>query len=326
MKFSLTYDLVSDYKKLGYSEEETAEFDKEETIEAIETAINYIGYETERIGNIYALVDFLSSGKKTDIVFNIAEGMHGMGREAQIPALLDAYKTDYVFSDTVVMALTLHKGFTKNVIRDFKIPTAPFCCVSDITEIDTINLRYPLFAKPAAEGTGKGVSGKSLAENRDQLESAVSFLLEKFRQPVLVEEFLPGREFTVGITGTGKDAKTVGGMEILYHEGVTELHSYENKANCSERVIYSKIREESVESRICALALDAWKVLGCRDGGRIDIRYDRNNVPNFIEVNPLAGLNPEISDLPIICRLHGIKYNDLIKAIVDSALDRRNNI
>jgi len=324
MKFGLTYDLRDDYRKLGYSDEETAEFDKEDTIFAIESAVKEAGFKTERIGNIFALVDFLSAGKTADIVFNIAEGMHGAGREAQIPALLDAYRLDYVFSDTVILALTLHKALTKKVIRDSRIPTADFFCVYDITDLENIDLKYPLFAKPVAEGTGKGIGSASFIEDKEQLEAAVEFLLEKFNQPVLVEEYLPGREFTVGITGTGKNAEVIGGMEILFEQGVEESYSYENKANYQSNIKYSLIKGP-IEQKVYSLALDAWRVLECRDGGRIDIRCDASGRPNFIEVNPLAGLNPDDSDLPIICRMNGISYNELISKIINSALSRKVN-
>jgi len=324
MKFGLTYDLRDDYRKLGYSDEETAEFDKEETIYAIESAIKAAGFKTERIGNIFALVEFLSAGKTSDMVFNIAEGMYGAGREAQIPALLDAYRVDYVFSDTVILALTLHKALTKKVIRDSHIPTADFFCVYDITDLEKMHLHYPLFAKPVAEGTGKGIGSASFIEDREQLESAVAFLLEKFNQPVLVEEYLPGREFTVGITGTGKNAEVIGGMEILFEKGVEESYSYENKANYKSNIRYSLIKGP-IEHQVYSLALDAWRALECRDGGRIDIRCDTSGRPNFIEVNPLAGLNPDDSDLPIICRMNGISYNELISKIINSAISRKVN-
>ncbi len=123
------------------------------------------GFETEKIGNVKALCKLLVEGKKWDLVFNICEGFYGIGREAQVPALLDAYNIPYVFSDPLVMALTLHKGMTKSVIRDAKIPTADFVVIHSIEEIKNVNLPYPLFVKPVAEGTGKGITGKSVIEN-----------------------------------------------------------------------------------------------------------------------------------------------------------------
>ena len=161
MLIGLTYDLRSDYLKEGFSEEETAEFDAEVTIDAIDSTLNSLGYKTERIGNIKALVKAISFGRKWDLVFNICEGMYGIGREAQVPALLDAYSIPYVFSDPLVLALTLHKGHTKRIVRDCGIPTADFEVVETIEDVEKVNLPFPLFVKPVAEGTGKGIDTTS---------------------------------------------------------------------------------------------------------------------------------------------------------------------
>ena len=214
MLIGLTYDLRQDYLSMGFSEDETAEFDRIDTIEAIENVLNEIGHQTERIGNIWSVTKALSLGKRWDLVFNIAEGLYGIGREAQVPALLDAYKIPYTFSDPLVLALTLHKGMTKRVLRDLGIPTPDFAEVNSVRDIRNINLPYPLFAKPIAEGTGKGITAASRIENRKQLETVCRQLLNDYQQPVLVETFLPGREFTVGIVGTGENAaRLVGGRQ-----------------------------------------------------------------------------------------------------------------
>ena len=166
MKVGITYDLRDEYLKLGYSEEETAEFDKDSTISAIEDTLIELGHTTERIGNIWDLSKKLLDGKSWDLVFNIAEGLRGIGREAQVPALLDAYNIPYTFSDPLVLALSLHKGMTKRVLRDLGIPTPNFYEVKSIEDIDKVNLEYPLFAKPIAEGTGKGIHADSKIKNK----------------------------------------------------------------------------------------------------------------------------------------------------------------
>jgi D-alanine-D-alanine ligase len=209
MKIGLTYDLKTTYLQQGFSPEEVAEFDTEETIAGIESTLNELGYQTERIGNIIELANALISGKRWDLVFNIAEGLYGIGREAQVPALLDAFRIPYVFSDPMVLSLTLHKGMAKHVVRGNGIPTANFIMVKSEEDLKGIKLGYPLFIKPVAEGTGKGISQKSLVSNSLELELHAKELLEKFRQPVLVEEYLPGREFTVGITGTESEGCTM---------------------------------------------------------------------------------------------------------------------
>ncbi|MEK7244000.1 MAG: D-alanine--D-alanine ligase, partial [Thermodesulfobacteriota bacterium] len=156
MKIGITYDLRDDYIAEGYTEEETAEFDHPRTIDAIEEALRDLGYETDRIGHLRALTRRLVAGDRWDLVFNIAEGLRGFGREAQVPALLDAWEIPYTFSDPLVLSLTLHKGLTKRVIRDFGIPTPDFAVVETPEEIAAMALPFPLFAKPVAEGTGKG--------------------------------------------------------------------------------------------------------------------------------------------------------------------------
>lgn len=322
MNIGIAYDLKEDYLKMGFSKEESAEFDRIETIEAIEQALQADSHKTERIGHVKSLAKMLVEGKKWDIVFNITEGMYGIGREAQVPALLDAYNIPYTFSDTLVSALTLHKGYTKSVIRDLGIPTADFAVVETISDIKKIGLPYPLFAKPVAEGTGKGINAASKIKSSSELEQVCRELLEKFNQPVIVETYLPGREFTVGLWGTGADAEAIGTLEIVITDrGEKEVYSYENKIYCHENIDYVYVDDK--DARNCMdVALAAWKGLGCRDAGRIDLRLDADGVPNFMEVNPLAGLNPIDSDLPILCSRMGIPYNTLIKKIMDSAAKR----
>lgn len=319
MRIGLTYDLRQDYLDMGYGEEETAEFDKESTIEGIENALKELGHQTERIGHVKNLVKALAEGKTWDLVFNIAEGMFGLAREAQVPALLDAYEIPYVFSDAYTLAIALDKGLTKTIIKNLGLATADFFVLKDIRELDKVNLPYPLFAKPIAEGTGKGIKADSKISNKEQLEKVCKNLLTEFNQPVLIETFLSGDEFTVGITGTGDNAKIVAVMEILLGDKAeAEIYSYSNKDNYEDRVSYRLASEENAK-KCEELTLAAWKGLGCRDGGRIDVRMDSNGVANFIEVNPLAGLNYITSDLPIMCDLKNKSFTSLIKDIVDSA-------
>ena len=322
MKIGLTYDLISDYLSQGFGEEDAAEFDRPETIQGIERALRSLGYETDRIGTVRSLIKRLASGDRWDMVFNIAEGVKGFGREAQVPALLDVYNIPYTFSDPMVLALTLHKGMTKHVIRDMSIATPDFCVVEDLHDLEHITIPFPLFAKPVAEGTGKGINSASKIETKEELSSVCRKLLISYDQPVLLEAFLPGREFTVGITGTGKKAVVLGIMEVrLQEEAEPEVYSYSNKKEFENRIKYALVHDEEARSA-AKVALDAWRCLGCRDGGRVDIRSDKNGIPHFLEVNPLAGLNPEISDLPILCRLAGIIYTELISRIMESAMER----
>ncbi len=322
LRVGLTYDLRSEYIARGFGEEETAEFDRDDTVDFLEKALQDLGYHTDRIGHFEQLMKRLINGDRWDIVFNIAEGLYGYGREALVPALLDQYKIPYVFSDALVLALTLHKGATKHVIQNLGIPTPGFIVASNQAELHDINLPYPLFVKPVAEGTGKGISPTSIVQSPEKLRQMCAAIWEQFNQPALVETFLPGREYTVGIVGTGGRAHVIGTMEVnLLDEAEPGVYSYINKEECETRVQYRRARGKHL-AEIEAVALAAWRGLGCRDGGRIDIRLDKEDVPNFIEVNPLAGLHPEHSDLPILCMLNGISFSQLMEKIMESALLR----
>ncbi len=325
MKIGITYDLRSAYLAMGYSEDETAEFDRDDTIDAIDSTLRTLGHETERIGNARELMAALVAGRRWDLVFNIAEGMHGIGREAQVPAILDVYGIPYTFSDPLVMALTLHKGMTKHVLRDAGVATSDFEVVSQPGEVPQPPFPPPWFIKPVAEGTGKGITPASIVRDPGELPTAAGRLLALYRQPVLVEPYLEGREFTVGIVGTGEKARSVGTVEVVLLEQAEKgVYSYVNKENCEELVEYRLVLAADDPQVAAAeqIALDAWRVLGCRDGGRIDLRCDGTDNPLFMEVNPLAGIHPEHSDLPIICTKRGISYQSLIEQIIASAAER----
>jgi D-alanine-D-alanine ligase len=322
LRVGVTYDLREDYIALGMGEEETAEFDKPETIAAISDALQCLGCATDPIGNIRVLTKRLAAGDRWDLVFNIAEGLRGFGREAQVPALLDAYDIPYTFSDPLVLSLTLHKGMTKRVIRDLRIPTPDFAVVENEADVARVDLPFPLFAKPVAEGTGKGISSSSKIETRPELVRLCRHLLKTFDQPVLIETFLPGREFTVGITGTGEEAVAIGTIEVLLRsEAESDVYSYVNKQRFEELVEYRLVKDD-MAIRAEAVALASYKGLGCRDAGRVDLRADALGQPQFMEINPLAGLHPDHSDLPILNRLAGSTYRQLIARIMSSATAR----
>lgn len=325
MLIGLTYDLRQEYLAAGLTDLETAEFDRLDTVAAIESALHQLGHKTDRVGHVRQLVARLAQGDRWDLVFNIAEGLCGIAREAQVPALLDAYGIACTFSDPLVMALTLHKGLTKTVVAAGGLPTPGFAIVEQPADIGRIDLPFPLFAKPVAEGTGKGVTPASKAGDPAALAAVCRDLLARYEQSVLVETYLPGREFTVGITGTGAQAQAIGTLEIvLLDQAEPGVYSYVNKERCEELVEYRLVRA-AADPQVSAaeqLALNAWRLLDCRDAGRVDLRCDAAGVPNFLEVNPLAGLHPEHSDLPILATKVGLPYVELIRRIVASAEPR----
>lgn len=325
MRIGMTYDLRDEYLAAGFGEEETAEFDRADTIDSIETALNQLGHQTIRIGHIKQLVTQLAAGHRWDLVFNICEGMYGIAREAQVPAVLDAFDIPYTFADPLVMSLSLHKGLTKAIIEKSGLPTPKYALVESPDDVDRLSLTGPLFAKPVAEGTGKGITPASMIGDRTQLRIVCRDLLARFRQPVLVETYLPGREFTVGLVGTGLNARVIGTLEIVLLPSAEQgVYSYVNKERCEELVEYRLVKpdgdREVAEAERIALA--AWRELNGRDGGRIDLRSDSTGQPQFLEANPLAGLHPQHSDLPMLATATGMSYVELIRNIVDSAATR----
>lgn len=330
MHIGLTYDLRSEYLAAGYGEEETAEFDREETIDSIAGALERLGHKVDRIGHAKQLTARLVAGDRWDLVFNICEGLRGLGREAQVPAILELYEIPYTFSDALVMAVSLHKGMTKAVLGDAGVATPRYRTISkrdeaDGTATDGQDFAFPVFAKPVAEGTGKGVTPASKVKALDELWPTCERLIAQFKQPVLVEEFLPGREFTVGLVGTGDETQVIGTLEIvLLDSAEPEVYSYINKEKCEELVEYRPVdaKHDPEVAEAERIALAAWKALGCRDAGRADLRSDPRGKPQFIEVNPLAGLHPQHSDLPMICTAVGMPYDELLRRIVDSAAKR----
>jgi D-alanine-D-alanine ligase len=322
MRIGVTYDLRADHLAMGMSEEDTAEFDSEVTIAGICDALASLGYKPVRIGNIHKLTEALGRGERWDGVFNFCEGLNGVSREAQAPALLEAYDIPYVFSDPLTLALTLDKAMAKRVVRDCGIPTPAFAVIERAADIRNIDLPFPLFLKPVAEGSGKGVDAKSKVENRAQLDRTARSLLARFHQPVLVETFLPGREFTVAILGTGDEASVLGVSEIRRKANwVGEGYGYENKEYWEDKVDIVGADPKSAKAA-GKVALAAWRALRCRDGGRVDIRNDAEGRPNFIEVNPVAGLRPDYSDMCFIATREGLNYRQLIGRIMESFLQR----
>jgi D-alanine-D-alanine ligase len=217
-------------------------------------------------------------------------------------------------------------------VRAAGIPTPDFAVVERLSDLDRVVNptevgfhgpgAFPLFVKPVAEGSSKGVNRTSLVRDPDELAASCAELLERYQQPVLVEAFLPGREFTIGIVGTGSAAAALGVMEIhLHHEPDAGAYSRDNKLFYEHRVSYSLVDDEKRDEAI-DLALSAWRTLGCRDAGRVDLRCDAGGAVHFLEVNPLAGLHPVHSDLVILCRLLGVGYHDLIGRILSEAFAR----
>jgi D-alanine-D-alanine ligase len=324
LRIGLCYDLKEDYLKAGFSPDDALEFDGEDTVAGLESALVALGHRTARVGRGRELARRLAAGERWDLVFNICEGVWGRSREAQVPAVCELFDQAYTFADPLTCALTLDKAMAKRVVRDHGLPTAPFAVVRAAEDADAVELPVPLFLKPVAEGSSKGVTGRSLVRERGELGSACRMLLETYRQPVLVEAFLPGREVTVGIVGSGATARVVGVMEVDF-TALAEASAYTalNKKEYQARVAYRLLADDALAPPARELAGAVFDVLGCRDAARVDLRCDAAGRLHFLEVNPLPGINHVRSDLPIMARLGGMPYDALIGAIVDSARARQ---
>jgi D-alanine-D-alanine ligase len=323
MKIGLVYDLRDDYLAEGYKPEQVAEFDSEETIAALAGAIAGLGHLAVRIGNAKALARALVAGERWDLVFNIAEGLHGRSREAQVPALLELYGIGYTLSDPLVCAVTLDKAVAKRLVLSAGLRTPQFVVVRSEADIDKIKLDYPLFAKPLAEGTGKGIDGRSFIDAPAALRASSLYMLEHFAQPVLVEEYLSGREFTTAVLGNGERARALGSMEVeILGSAGPAIYSYESKEECERMVRYSPLREQPLKAQVEELALACYLALECRDAARVDIRLDSHGRPSFLEVNPLPGIHPTHSDLPMIATQEGMSYPELVGGIIAAACER----
>lgn len=322
MRVGFVYDARDEYLAEGFSEIDVAEFDSAETIMEIEAALARCGACVDRVGRGINLARRLAAGERWDLVFSIAEGVNGRSREAQVPALCEMFGQAYAFSDPLTMAATLDKAVAKRLVRDQGVPTADFALLRHAEDAQGVSLGFPLFVKPVAEGTGKGCEAASVVTDRAELAAAAENLIGRFRQPVIAESFLPGREFTVGILGNGTSAQVIGVLEIIVRPEVEDrVYSFENKEECESRVIY-RLADDEEAVLAGRLALAAYEALDCRDAARVDMRSDARGVPQFLEVNPIAGLHPTHSDLPMLTEFSGRSYDWLIGGILDAAAER----
>jgi D-alanine-D-alanine ligase len=326
LRIALCYDLKSDYLAAGFAAADVMEFDEEETVAFLEGGLRQVGHHPERVGRGTELARRLAAGDRWDLVFNVAEGVRGRSREAQVPAVCELFDQPYTFSDPLTCAVTLDKSLAKRVVRDHGMPTAPFALVTRAEDAAAVDLPFPLFVKPVAEGSSKGVTRLSRVETRDELTAACAELIATFRQPVLVETFLPGREMTVGIVGNSNDhnggARVLGVLEVSFRAGADTAYTALNKRDYKTWVEYRMLDGEPLAQRARALALTAYAALDCRDLARVDLRCDAAGELCFLEVNPLPGLHPTYSDLPILAGRAGVPYEELLGQIVEASARR----
>lgn len=324
LKVGFTFN-VKRIKPTAEGEDREAEYDSPTTLQAIREAIASHGHEVVDLEATAELPMVLAS-TPVDVVFNIAEGFRGRNRESQVPALLELLDIPYTGSDPATLSLALDKALAKRVVRAAGIDTPNFQLMNTGRErLDKQFVRWPLMVKPVAEGSSKGVISKSVCHNETELREVVKEMVERYQQPALVEEYIGGREFTVGLLGERRP-EVLPPMEIVFTDksDKTPIYKFEDKLEENDRIRYevpAKLEPSQLE-RLRASARTAFMSLGCRDVARIDFRMDETGRIYFIECNPLPGLTPGWSDLVLIAQGDGMDYHTLIGEILSGAIRR----
>lgn len=329
MKIALTFNQRNIHPYWGNGEaEEVIEFDLPETIFGIKSALEKDGHKVRLIeANREAYLKLKKLRKEIDLVFNIAEGIYGEDREAQIPAMLEMLQIPYTGSGPLALALTLDKSRTKEILKLHKIPTAKFFVVAQDENLPAVTLDFPLIVKPNSEGSSKGIKNNAVVKSILELKEKIKEIHKKYHQKALVEEFLPGREFTVGIIGNNSP-RVLPIVEVDFSNvpsGFHKIDSYETKWLFEDKLECPAKICHSLQQKIEEISLKAFLVLGCRDLARIDIRLDKNGNPNILEVNALPGLIPDPkqhSRFPAAAFACGYTYERLINKIVAVACQR----
>ncbi|KAF0197688.1 MAG: D-alanine-D-alanine ligase [Bacillota bacterium] len=327
LKVVLLYNLIGEVQE---SEEDPpdsqAEFDSESTIRAIKDALEQLGCDVTCLdGGPTAF--FRLANSNFDLAFNICEGRKGRNREAQIPAILEMLGIPYTGSDVLTLAVSLDKAATKKLLAYDGIPTPCFQVFHDSSEPLDAHLRFPLFVKPVHEGSSMGISASSKVNDETELRRQVDFVCSTYRQPALVEEFIAGREFTIGIIGNGLEIRTLPIMEIDFSKVSSEangIYTYQFKKEWTARENFlcpAPVDGEIAEHMRC-IALRAFHSIGCRDYARVDFRLSEDGIPYVIEINPLPGLAPGYSDFPVSAEAAGLQFPQLIAEILNTAICR----
>ncbi len=304
-----------------------AEYDSRSTVTAIQRALEGAGHRARFLGDGPPLIAAISR-ERPSLVFNIAEGVGGRGRETHVPALLEMLEIPYTHSDPVALALSHDKGIAKRIVRSFGLRTPEFAVIERLEDLSSLKMDFPLMAKPLNEGSSMGINADGRVTDRAALERVVRRLLDVYREPVLIEEFCPGQECSVAILGTGSNARvlgtstitprTVANEQFVYSRALKELKEWREHVEiaCPPRC------EPEVQRSVETLALASYRAIGCRDVGRVDVRIDARGEASFIELNPLPGIAPGYSDLCIIASGMGLDYDTVINTIVDLARAR----
>ena len=327
MRIGLAYDLKEAINlEAGGPEDALEEYDSSETVELISMALKSAGHSVVKLGGgAEFLLNILK--ERVDLVFNIAEGRGNYrSREAQVPSVLEMLDIPYSGSNPQCLAICLDKPLTKQLVKAAGVPTPAWHVIDTPEQLSAVSwngLAYPVIIKPAYEGSSKGIRVSSLASNPEEATEVINRLIKCYRQPMMVEEFIPGDEVTVGIVGN-KPPAVLGMMRIIPRNRVDHfVYSLEVKRDYLNLVDYEcpARLEEEVLAEIAASSLKAFTVLGCRDFTRLDFRVSPEGIPYFIEINPLPGLGT-YSDLIIMALRLGWRYEELIDTILRAVVER----
>lgn len=310
-----------------------AEWDSEDTILAVKTALEQHHTVTLIEADEEAYQKLLQI--QPEIVFNIAEGLHGSSREAQIPAMLEMLGIPYTGSDPLTLGICLDKSRAKEILAHHNIPTPLFAVINSVHELKNVTMPFPCIVKPLHEGSSKGVLDSSVVRTPKGLSQQVERVLQEYEEPALVEQFLSGREFTVALLGNDDDVRVLPIIEIrfdLLPKGANPIYSFEakwewdtiehplgNMYTCPAEI------DKTLENKIKVVCLNAFRILRCHDWCRIDIRLDGNGVPNIIELNPLPGILPNPDDhsaFPMAARMAGMGYEAMLNEVLNLAIKR----
>ena len=324
MKVGLTYDLKSDYQpKDGDPPDANAEFDHPDTIKVIARAIESNGFSVKRIGNVSNLLDSFDK-LNVDIVFNISEGLAGRNRESQVPMLLEMAGIPFVGADALSLGISLDKLMAKKIFMAENIPTPKFVVVETPEQLRRLDhMKFPLFVKPRFEGSSKGLTESSRVENTEDLKKQVELIVDTYKQPALIEEFIRGKEFTVAVIGNHPpEALPIVQIKI---DGKLKLNDKfytfgHIKDDALEYVCPAPI-SKALEKKISDLAVRTYRAIECKDFGRVDIRVDEKDNPYVLEINPLPSLSTADVFMDI-AKVLGISYDAMIGRILKAAIQR----
>jgi D-alanine-D-alanine ligase len=324
LKVGFTFNVKRVAPDLNGELDEEAEYDSPRTLQAIREAIASYGHQVVDLEATPDLpMQLLSS--PVDVVFNIAEGFKGRSRESQVPSLLELLDVPYTGSDPSALSVSLDKALAKRMVRTHGILTPDFVVMQTGKERIPRELSFPMLVKPVAEGTSKGVTRKSIVKDEGELREVAREMIQKYRQPALVEGYVAGREFTVGLLGERRP-RVLPPMEIVFldRDDPTPVYSFEMKQDWNDKIRYevpAQLTPRELD-RLERAARECFSALGCRDVARVDFRMDGEGRIYFIEANPLPGLAPGWSDLVLIAKAAGIEYRQLIGEILSFAIRR----